>query len=75
MTPRVSDSDWLSLFGDSVPPRDPNDDDDQDDEEEEDDEDDDENVAWPPGRAMLTTKPSPTGSEMSKNTTGFVRVS
>jgi len=39
MTPRISDSDWLSLFGDTVPPRDPNDDDDEDDEEEGEDED------------------------------------
>ena len=36
MTPRIPDSDWLSLFGDTVPPRDPKDDDDEDDEEEED---------------------------------------
>ena len=39
MTPRIPDSDWLSLFGDTVPPRDPNDDDDEDDEEEGEDED------------------------------------
>ena len=38
MTPCISDSDWLSLFGDTVPPRDPNDDDDDDDEDEEDEE-------------------------------------
>ena len=41
MTPRVSDSDWLGLFGDTMPPRDPNDDDDDDDEEDDDEEDDD----------------------------------
>jgi hypothetical protein len=45
MTPRIPDSDWLSLFGDTVPPRDPSDDDDEDDEEEEDDEDEDEEPA------------------------------
>ena len=38
MTPCISDRDWLSLFGDTVPPRDPNDDDDDDDEDEEDEE-------------------------------------
>ena len=39
MTPRITDSDWLSLFGDTVPPRDPNDD--HDDDEDEDDKDED----------------------------------
>ena len=42
MTPRIPDSDWLSLFGDTAPPRDPNDD---DDDEEEEDEDEDEEPA------------------------------
>jgi hypothetical protein len=42
MTPRVSDSDWLGLFGDTMPPRDPDDDDDEDDEEEENEDEDEE---------------------------------
>src|SRR5262249_46350774 len=31
-------------------------------------------VALPPGRATLATKPSPTGSDTTANTTGIVRV-
>ena len=42
MTPRLPEniSTWLSLVGNSVPPRDPNDEDDDEDEEDEDEDED-----------------------------------
>jgi len=56
MTPRIPDSDWLSLFGDTVPPRDPNDDDD-DGEEEDEDEDEEPAVIREPDRTNRAKMP------------------
>ena len=41
MGPRISEDAWLSLVGNTVPPRDPDDDDDDEEDEEEDEEDED----------------------------------